>query len=298
MTTTEIQAVTANIRKRAIALVTLSAALYGLLGYFGTKLIEQQFSINAMLFWRFLIAMLWIVLVGLKDIKRQPKIDISIGTFCAAVLFGAMAYAGGSGFYFMASEYAGTGLAMVIFFAYPLFIVIFAWLMENYKIKKNTVIAMTAILIGLLLLASGHGIKINITGVLWALLAALSYAIYFYGSKFFTCRIPAYLQTILICAGCSVIFLLLALYNHSFVFPTTLSAWLYIAAIGIIATALPIQLLLEGLKHIHPNKASLLSAFEPVVTLFVGIIMLGETVSVLQFIGALIIIVGAVCVHE
>lgn len=39
--------------------VCLSGLLYGINGYFGLQLLNQHFSINAMLFWRFCLASVW-----------------------------------------------------------------------------------------------------------------------------------------------------------------------------------------------------------------------------------------------
>src|SRR5579872_6787464 len=48
----------------ATALVALSAVLYGSLAFLGTKLVQLDFSISTMLFWRFFVATLWMVVVA------------------------------------------------------------------------------------------------------------------------------------------------------------------------------------------------------------------------------------------
>jgi drug/metabolite transporter (DMT)-like permease len=63
---------------------------------------------------------------------------------------------------------------------------------------------------------------------------------------------------------------------------------------AIICTALPILLLLKGLKYISSEKAAIVSVLEPVFVLLSGIILLGETVSVMQIFGTIIILSGAV----
>jgi drug/metabolite transporter (DMT)-like permease len=79
--------------------------------------------------------------------------------------------------------------------------------------------------------------------------------------------------------------------------PETLKSWLYILAVGIIATALPIQLMLKGLKYISSMRASIISVVEPLVTVFVGVILLQETISYLQFIGVFVILASALLVQ-
>ncbi len=94
-----------------------------------------------------------------------------------------------------------------------------------------------------------------------------------------------------------MVFLSIILIRHEFIFPNSYKEWFYISALGIIATALPIQLLLEGLKHIHASKVAVLSVLEPVVTLIVGITALHESTSTLQLTGAIIILLSAVIIQ-
>ena len=67
--------------------------------------------------------------------------------------------------------------------------------------------------------------------------------------------------------------------------------------IGVIATAIPIQLLLEGLRHVEAEKESILSVLEPALVFFIGIIALDEEVSFIQGIGVIVILVGALLVQ-
>ena len=79
--------------------------------------------------------------------------------------------------------------------------------------------------------------------------------------------------------------------------PIHLNTWGYILLLGIFATAIPIQLLIVGLKYISPVKASILSVTEPVMTLILGMFLLSETISPLQLFGIFIILFGAVLIQ-
>jgi drug/metabolite transporter (DMT)-like permease len=57
-------------------------------------------------------------------------------------------------------------------------------------------------------------------------------------------------------------------------------------ALGIVATALPIQFMLKGLKHISSMRVATISVLEPIITVLVGIFWLNESVSLLQILGA------------
>lgn len=286
------------IELRSIALVALSAILYGFLGCFGIKLLEQHFSVSSMLFWRFLIAGVWILSIELMRSKRGLLLKIfKLNISFMALIFSVVCYGMGSAFYFLASQQMGTGLAMVIFFAYPVFVVVFSWFVEKKQISKYTMLSLIAIVLGMICLSGGSAFTLSSLGILFGVIAALCYGLYIFRSKYIVNAIRSSDLTIFVCLGSALVFFIISMMEDTLMIPSSLKSWLYIGAIGIIATALPIQLLLEGLKFIHPNKVSVISVLEPVVTLIIGIIVLNEPTSTLQTVGAVIILLSAMVIQ-
>lgn len=277
-------------------LVITSGTLYGFLGLFGTQLINDGMAIATMLFWRFLIAAVW---MGLWELKNSYKVKIKqnysrlLPTLTLAGLF----YAGSSVFYFYASHHIGTGLAMVIFFAYPIFIAIAVCANNNWRLNKISLMSLSFVVLGLLLLQRSSTANINVLGIVLALTASLSYALYIYKSKTAISEFSSGTFTLLICLISATFFLTIAIVNHKFAFPISFKSWLDTLALGVLATALPIQFLLVGLKSISMLKASILSALEPVVTLFVGVIVMHEVISSQQLLGVVIIIAGTIIIQ-
>ena len=282
----------------ATLLVALSGILYGFMGFLGTKIFTvAHCSVPNMLFWRFLVASIWIISYSLYKkenlFNNLPKTKTLIGVF----LLGSIFYSGGSAFYFLAANETGTGPAMVIFFSYPMFVAIFSWFMNNWKMNIFAMGALLAIMIGLIMLRGQGETALSIVGITFAMIAALSYASYIFNSKQNVSSIHSSLSTILICVGNTVLFFIVALVTHSLTLPDSLHAWIYITLLGIFVTAIPIQLMLHGLKIISSLKASILSVLEPAVTLIVGVILLNESMSSLQIVGVAIILLGAVLIQ-
>lgn len=278
-------------------LVAFSGVLYGIVGYCGTMLFQEHFSVPAMLFWRFAIATLWMSISCYTQRKRLIIYSHRFKGLTKAVFFSSVFYSGASAFYFLASEHIGTGVAMVIFFAFPVFVTLFSWALTEWKMTKTTFASLMGVIIGLILL-KGHGeTSLNLTGILLGVTAAIFYACYVYNSQHTTYVIDTRLLTLLICAGNTVIFFLLMQYTHTTLFPTTVKAWANVLAIGIISTALPIQLLLDGLKSISSVKASILSVLEPVVVVILGVALLNETISTMQFMGIVTVLIGAILIQ-
>lgn len=276
--------------------VALSGLLYGCLGYFGSQLLVAQCSITTMLFWRFLLAGLWMLTTRFWVREKSLAYTLSTHRLLKAMLISVFFYSGGSFFYFVALQYIGTAIAMVIFFSFPVFVVLYELLFTNFRMNWQTAATLLAVIGGLVLLQDGCGVH-HWQGLLYAGIASVFYASYILYSKCIINKVSSRLFTIAICFGNALFFMFLSLYQHSFSFPATAIAWCNVLAIGIIATALPIQLLLEGLKTIDPFKASVLSVLEPVTTILIGVILLDEHLSLLQSVGVIVVLLGAITVQ-
>ncbi len=282
---------------RGALLVALSGLLFGWMSFFGVRLLSFNFSLQNMLFWRFFMASVWMAFwIFFRSSVRRKKIlsGFTIKPFIA----GALAYSGASAFYFLAIQYIYTGLAMVVFFSFPIFVALMAWIMGSWKMNRVAFCALFSVVAGLFLLKGDQDASnVSGVGILLAMLGALSFAFYVYGSQQTTRKHDSQLLTLSVCVGNSFIFLVWSLITNTFAFPISLSAWIYAVAIGVIATALPIQLLLDGLKTISSVKASILSVLEPVVTILVGFAFLHESMTLIQLAGVLVILSAAILIQ-
>lgn len=286
-----------NLQMYGMALVALSGILYGLIGFLGTKLFQENFSVATMLFWRFFIATVWMAIAIICSCKQftnaQTPILGSIKTISLVSFF----YAIGSALFFFATKEIGTGPAMVIFFSFPVFVALFSWKINAWQIDKSALGAVILVIIGLFMLKAQGEHALNIWGVIISLCAAFAYACYVLSSQQSTRLMDSLLLTFFICLGNTFIFLFIATWTHTLILPHTFTAWFYICTLGILATVLPIKLMLDGLKYISPVKASILSVLEPVVTVILGIAWLQESLSSLQLFGIATILLGALLIQ-
>lgn len=284
---------------KASLLIMLSAILYGFLGFLGVHIISKQMSVPTMLFWRFLIAGIWIsFFVVRKHLKQNIFSQLTKRSMLVIFILSAVGYAGSSELYFEAVSYTGTGLAMVIFFSYPIIVALLSWYFHRQRFSILTIITLLTMIIGLYFLKDSVAHPLNLAGIFFALASAVCYALYVFGSKrLFTITIDSDILTVMVCFSCALTFFIFSLITHQFVFPHSLNTWLYLLTLGLLATALPIQLMLEGLKHVSSMRASIISVIEPLVTIMIGILLLGETMSHSQLIGVMIVLSSALIVQ-
>lgn len=278
-------------------LVALSGLLYGMIGYFGMQLFYDGFSVPSMLFWRFLTASLWMILAAVMTRRSLKKLQGKWPLIFKLAAVGAMSYTGGSAFFYLASLHIGTGPAMVIFFSFPVFVTLFSYIFKRSSLNRYVVIALLMVVGGLVLLNGSGDYNLNNRGIALALIAAFSYGVYVYYSQDSSKQVDSLWLTMLICMGCALISLIFAVGSSTVMIPETSRQWINILILGVLATAIPIQLLLNGLKYISSVKASILSVLEPVVTVIVGVTCLHESLQGIQILGILVTLAGALVIQ-
>lgn len=266
-----------------------SGLLYGLVGYFGMTLMSTNISVTNMTFWRFLVAALFI---GVILIKQSKMLTLNKLEMLKAFLSGATFYSISTLSYFMASQSIGTGLAMVLLFTFPVFVILLNWIISRIEIPKVYYFAILIITLGLVLLADLGDLKFDLIGFGFGLLSAFLYASYIVSSK--NIKLPPLVSTLMITFGCAIACLIFTLFDNSFMVPSTHSQWIHILGFGIFSTAFAILFLLKGMKTISAEKASILSVLEPVFVVIFGILLLDESLTALQGCGVIIILSGAV----
>lgn len=271
-------------------LAITSGFLYGLLGYFGMRLIGTGMSALNISCWRFLLSFILMLTIFLFSSRKCHFTKEYIQAF----LNGALFYAAPSSLFFLGSQYIGTGQCMVIFFSFPVFVMMLNRIFYGQVIKRRYFISFLIIIIGLIMLVDVKEVNFDILGIGLGLLSAVFYAFYVVFSK--KIILPALPTTMMVSLGCFFTSLILALAQGSFFVPSHQEQWLSIIGLAIICTCVPIFLMLESLKYISSDRASLLSVLEPVFTVIFGVMLLGEILTMRALIGIIITLIGALTV--
>ena len=209
-----------------------SGFCYGFVGYFGMTIINSGISVFNMLFWRFFISallMLIILLPKYKMIFQSGEDNLKV-IFCGMAFYGAS-----TTIYFIASKYIGSGLAMVILFTYPAIVMLFNVLYHKLHISKSYYIAFLLLIIGLVCLIDMHVLIFDIFGVVLGVLSALFYACYIIASK--KISIPPTVSTFMVSIGCMTTCLISSIIDSSFSIPESIEVWCNIISISMICTA-------------------------------------------------------------
>ncbi|SDJ78265.1 Threonine/homoserine efflux transporter RhtA [Halovenus aranensis] len=271
----------------------VSAACFGTLAIFGKIATEVGLSTTTLLVFRFLVgaALLW---AGLAVTGRATLLDRRESR--AALALGVL-YALFTGFYFWGLLFIPAGLTGLVFYTYPVYVYVLAvWLLDE-PLSGRKVGALALALGGVGLIVGGDPDAVDFVGVALVLLAALGLAGYVVGSRaaLATADSDAFSGTVLV--GTAGAFLLFGGGTGRLTLPSGLDQWLVVLGIGAIGTAVPMFLYIAALDRIQASHASVLGTAEPLVTVVLGIVVLGEAPSWLLFVGGGLILAGVLIIQ-
>ena len=147
----------------------------------------------------------------------------------------------------------------------------------------------------LLVLPDGFGdlSQINGTGLAWALGSAIAYAVYLVNAQETMKTMGSMHYTALsgtVTMVCVLIYFALIAEPQDWVWQPAGIGWSTILAL--ISTVIPFFLMSEGIKRIGASQSSLLTLFGPGVTLGLAFLILGETLSIGQGAGFVLVILA------
>lgn len=199
-------------------------------------------------------------------------------------------------FFFMGVFKTGVAIGTVVTIgSAPVFAGLISYFFRNEKLEKNWVITTAMAIVGCTLLITGGQaeLSLNIFGIVLALGAGASYAMYTSESKNLLEKYNAEEST-------AVVFFIGALLLSPFLFIYDLK-WLWSARgiivglhLGIFTTALAFVLFSYGLAKIPFPKAVTISLAEPVTAAFLGVFILKEKLTSISVIGILFVLSGLI----
>ena len=268
-----------------VLLIAVSASSFGAMAIFARIAYEAGANPVTVLFLRFTIAAIFMVaIMAAKDIAF-PRGRTLITLLC----MGGLGYVGVSLAFFTALTMAPAGLVAILLYLYPAFVTVLATIFFK---KSVTILKMGALLLslgGTILIIGLDGGRGQFLGIVLAITAAVLYSIYIIvGSKAVSnVNVLAASTTVIIAAG--VVFSAIVAVK-GVKLPATPTGWVAVFAIALVSTALAIVTFFAGLKRIDPANASMISTLEPVVTVVLAVIVLGEAITMPKILGGMMIL--------
>ena len=274
-----------------MVLVIVSALCYSSLGILAKIAFAAGLDILSMLATRFtlgaLALWLWILLV---PSLRRAVVLLPGRRALGLLLWGIAGFAGQSTLFFCSLRLIPASLAQVLLYTCPAFLALILWARTGRRPSAARFAAIALALAGTFLCAGPLGGEVSGSGVGLAIFAGLWYATFLIGLHRLTPGTPAALSGALIISGAALAYDLVAVASGRYRAPAGAEAWTAIAGMVLTATVFGFALFVSGLKRVGPQVASILSTFEPLGTLVLAAVFLGERLLAPQWAGAAMII--------
>jgi drug/metabolite transporter (DMT)-like permease len=230
---------------------------------------------------------------ALALVVRQNPLRFERRSLLALLGLGAIVYTGQSLTYFTALQTLPASLCVLIVYIYPSLVVIAGWLFLRRSVSSRHIVALAGSFAGLVLLVGGAELHIA-WGLVFAIAAPAIYTAYILLSERVMNRVPAVGASAVIMSGAGIAFAIIALFQGELRTPPSADGWLVVLALALIPTMIAISTFLAGLPRVGAARASLLSTWEPVVTVILAVVIFSDRFSVVQAVGGLLILAAVV----
>ena len=272
-----------------VVMVLVASACFGTLAIFGKFAEDAGLNTTTLLTYRFVLgtALLWAGLAvwgrGIMLTGRHLRVALALGVLYAAF----------SALFFWGLLFVPAGVAGITFYTFPILVYVLSVRYLDESITRRKLLALGIAIGGILLIVAANTADINVIGVVLVFLAACGYAIYITGSRAALSNIPPDLLAGTALIATAATFVVFGGISGRLFVPQEQTQWAIIAGIALLGTAFPLFLYVSGLGRIEASHAAVVSTTEPVVTVFLGVIILGEVLTAPIVIGGFFII-GAV----
>ena len=276
--------------KLGFIFVLLAGTGFGFLGIFGRLAFQSGLSVGELLTFRFALAS-FILIAGLALIK--PKLLLMpLKQVLISAALGIFGYAVFSTLYFKSIEGISVPLAALLLFTFPIFVNLGSHFILKERMSRMQVISLAIASLGLGILLWGPLVVNSLAAVLYALLAAVTYSVYVLLSGKLQKNVPPITSSLYVIISATAALFLFHQPDFSKVADLTTAQILIISGIAVVSTIGPLTLFLAGLQHLPNNKASIVVMIEPVVAAGAASLLLGENLSAVQMLGALLVMIS------
>jgi drug/metabolite transporter (DMT)-like permease len=280
--------------------------LLGILGVvlFSSKAVMVKLAYNykvdaiTMLLLRMLFSFPFYVVIAFLYRNENKEVKNTRKDYYWVVFFGVVGYYLASFFDFVGLTYIKASLERIILFVYPTIVILLNRLFFKQPITKIQTLAIFLSYLGIVFAFSDEvdisGSNVYLGGF-FVLLSAITYASYLVGSgwlipKFGVVRFTAYAMLV----SCVCVFIHFSIISDTDLFTLPWQVYGLGFLIAIFATVIPSFLVSTSIKIISSSNFAIVAGIGPISTIILAYFFLNENLTLFQFAGAILVIVGIV----
>ena len=287
-------------RNGSVAAVIVAAACFGTLAVFTSLAYDAGAQPLPLLTWRFALAS--VLLFAYLAVRRPGLVIAPIADVARYGTLALCGYGAASICFFYALKFADASVVAVLLYTYPAMVAVAESVFTGRTFTPLRMLAVALTFGGCVLVLDpfASGGTVSPTGIALGLGAALGYSVFNMLSHRW---LPGRSRIVLMAYTFGIASVSIGIIT--IVSGGTLSTaswdtevWLLLGAIVLFPTFLAVVLYLRGVQHLGPSQASILSTFEPIFTIALAAVVLGERLTLVQWMGALLVVAGVIAAER
>ncbi|MGO1059632.1 DMT family transporter [Planococcus sp. FY231025] len=274
---------------KGVVLIIFAAICWGISGVIADILMSKGWSPIVISLYRGAIGLLFFSLWLIFRLKKNWVLSPRLYIWSAVAGVGV---AGNFTFYFLSIQAASVAVAITLVYTAPVFVFIISFLLQLERSTWFKWACIAGVLAGIVLLTGAYdtgSISVSFVGAAAGLASALSYALFIFGfKKASEIGKPQLILTIAFFAFCLVLLVFSNGQETAAVLSSSDIGWFLL--LGIVGAGLSFMLYVIGIRLTTAATASMVAMIEPVTASLLGVLVLGDNLTIIQILGMAIIL--------
>jgi drug/metabolite transporter (DMT)-like permease len=199
--------------------------------------------------------------------------------------------------FFTAIQLTEVAVAVLLAYLGPVFVAVLAPLVSRERFDARVLLPLGLALGGTIVIIGPQDLSLDgsgsILGAALAFCSAITYAVLVVNAKRLVQGVPATVYMVFEYSVAAILLLPFVLASPG---PSGLEAWLALAALGVINTALTGFLFLSALRSVRADHAAIITYAEPVSAVIFAALLLDEALTLATVVGGAAVVAGGIAV--
>jgi drug/metabolite transporter, DME family len=242
----------------------------------------------------------FVFLVILLIRRGGKRLRIPAADFARLSVLGVFGVAASNYFYYLAIQKTNVATAIILQYTAPVWVLLY---MVVRGLQRPTLqrLAGVALALGGIAMVIGifgtGGLRLNVAGVAAALVAALSFSFYNVGGHDILARYDHWTVLLYTTFTAALFWMVINPPGKILALHYSGAQWVFLFVFSVLSLLVPFSFYFAGLQYLEPTRAIIVSCLEPVFSIVIAAIALGEVLRPLQAVGILMVL-GAIVVVQ
>lgn len=241
------------------------------------------------------------VLFPILFVRRGPtQLAVPARDVLRFLLLGVFGIAASNYLYYLAIQRTNVATAIILQYPAPVWVLIYTALRTSQRPSWSKILAVGLSVAGCALavgLVGSGGLRLDVVGVVAALLAAFSFAFYNVGGHSVLARYDRWKALLWVLMAASLFWIVVNPPQKIVAAHYGLGQWVFLLLFSLVSVLGPFSCYFAGLQHLEPTRAIVTSCLEPVFSIVIAALVLGELVRPVQTSGIALVLVAIVLIQ-